>query len=95
MKKFFILIGVMAALLFTGCPELSKEAKEKQKIEERQHQQETANIIVNQINYIHDPRVNLCFAYFWHGAMDGGPAFTCVPCESIPPELLTTAEITK
>jgi hypothetical protein len=41
------------------------------------------------IRYLKDSRTNDCFAYYWGGLANGGPALAAVPCESIPPDLLT------
>lgn len=31
------------------------------------------------VKYLRDDNKNLCFAYFWCGSGNGGPAFTLVP----------------
>ena len=51
-----------------------------------------ATRVVGRIQYIKDGRTGLCFAYYWGGGYNGGPALTTVPCETIPLELLTVAE---
>lgn len=48
------------------------------------------NGIINSIRYVKDPRTNICFACVPAGR---GSSLTTVPCDSIPPELLTVAEI--
>ncbi|MCW1891933.1 MAG: hypothetical protein KIH65_001680 [Candidatus Uhrbacteria bacterium] len=57
--------------------------------------QTKANEVVSVIQYIEDTRTSphLCFAYIWSGSPDGGPGFAHVPCEAIPPGLLTKAEV--
>ncbi|MDP3769705.1 MAG: hypothetical protein U1A23_04915 [Candidatus Sungbacteria bacterium] len=51
-----------------------------------------ANKMVRSIQYVKDARTDwpLCFAYYWGGGYDGGPALATVPCEAIPSHLLTT-----
>lgn len=44
--------------------------------------------IIPEIRYFRDPRVNLCFGYFYQrenagGASTGGPALASVPCEAV------------
>ncbi|MBI2473821.1 hypothetical protein HYV70_04695 [Candidatus Uhrbacteria bacterium] len=75
-------------LSVTGCKEQSPEMRELANV---QRLQLFADQIVYQIQYLKDPRTNQCFAYFWDGAGNGGPAFTAVNCESIPTELLIVA----
>ncbi len=53
--------------------------------------QQMVNSIVWSIAYIKDPRTNLCFAYRWGGQDQGGPSLATVPCEVIPPQLLTVS----
>lgn len=54
--------------------------------------QRAVNSVVWSIAYIKDPRTNLCFAYRWGGeSSHGGPSLATVPCEAIPPQLLTVA----
>lgn len=68
----------------------------KQVLERKKELQDTANDVVGSIQYIKDPRTGLCFAYFWGGnGLYGGPALATVPCEAIPTQLLTIANVAK
>ncbi len=59
--------------------------------------QNEADEVVGKIIYMQDPRLDppTCFAYYWGGAGNGGPALATVPCEHIPRELLATASLQK
>jgi len=94
-----LIILTLSLLLFSGCGPLriqaaedQKKAAEERKAKEDNHQA-TANRVVSGILYIKDPRSGLCFAYYWGGQMNGGPALAAVPENAIPPELLLTAKI--
>ena len=54
-----------------------------------------ADEVVNKMFYIKDPRTSLCYAYYWGGLANGGPALATVPESSIPTNLLWTAHINK
>lgn len=45
-----------------------------------------AFLIQDELHYMKDSRTGLCFAYCW---VNKELAFATVPCEAIPPELLT------
>jgi hypothetical protein len=49
--------------------------------------------VVAEIRYYKDPRTGFCFAYYWGGAGNGGPALSLVPEEKIPAGMLLTAEL--
>jgi hypothetical protein len=51
--------------------------------------QQADKALIASIRYLKDSRTNACFAYYWGGEANGGPALSEVPCESIPAELLT------
>lgn len=38
---------------------------------------------INHIIYFKDPRTNICFAYVWTGASNGGGSLSTVNCESV------------
>jgi len=90
MKKIiaFFCTSILASLAI-GC-DMSTEARAGKA--QMRASQATANKVVAGIEYIRDPRTGFCFAYYWGGAANGGPALAAVPCESIPPGMLTTAE---
>ena len=52
--------------------------------------QQADKAIIASIRYLKDTRTNACFAYYWGGEANGGPALAAVGCDSIPAELLTT-----
>lgn len=64
-----------------------------------------AEEVINSIQYVKDSRTGLCFAYYWGNVSHDGPkiywgnvsgphnlALTTVPCDAIPPELLTVVK---
>ena len=85
MKTLVIIFYCIAIVVVFGC--------ENQSSAEVRHKQEEADNIVKAIHYIKDARTLTCFALSWVGDARGGPAFTTVPCDRIPPQLLTTAKI--
>jgi hypothetical protein len=88
---YFVCIGILA-FVFAGCED-SKDRFVREETKKEHARHIVANDIIGKIQYIKDPRTGLCFAYFWKGAVDGGPALATVPCEAIPPDLLITAEV--
>lgn len=54
-----------------------------------------ATEVVNEIIYIKDPRTNICYAYYWGGAGNGGPALTVVPEEKIPASLIINVKLSE
>ena len=92
MKKMLAVmcIGILA-LLTTGC-EKSEAVRAQEENQRVQRLQAKANEVVDSIQYIKDTRTGLCFAYYWGGAGNGGPALATVPCEAILHELLTVAK---
>jgi len=94
MKRLIIFLMFVAIIgtfctLNVGCDDNPEEAIAQQ----GRRNQRLVNDMVRDIVYIKDPRTGLCFAYKWGGAANGGPALAMVPCESIPEELLITAQI--
>ena len=86
------ILAVCVVALTLGCKnsETVRTQEENQRVQRRQA---NANEVVDSIQYIKDTRTGLCFAYYWGGTViDGGPALATVPCEAIPPQLLTTAK---
>ena len=93
-RAMFIALVVGLAIII-GCG-LTTTPEDVRTQEEKNHViklQDTANSVVRHIQYIKDPRTDICFAYhFWPGGLDGIPSIATVPCEAIPPDLLTTAK---
>jgi hypothetical protein len=86
MKLTYLIIFV-GMFLIMGCDPIIQDAKcDNQR-------QESANEIVKGITYIRDPRTGFCFAYYWGGMGNGGPALTLVPTNTIPTNLIVTATI--
>lgn len=95
MKQILVVMCVvLLVLLITGCgnPKVIRAQKEAQEVKYRQNK---VNEVVCNIQYIKDPRTGLCFAYYWGGMANGGPALATVPCDSIPPHLLIVAKVAK
>ncbi len=63
--------------------------------QDKRYNQNMANNVIRSITYVQDPRTTppTCYAYFWKGRFDGGPALATVPCKAIPFELLTVANV--
>lgn len=95
MYKRLFQSGVLALVLgvsLVGCTE--KEGMDKYKnlaLLGTMERQQMVNSIVWSIAYIKDSRTDLCFAYRWGGDARGGPSLATVPCEAIPPNLLTVS----
>jgi len=87
MKQILAVCVVVLALFVAGCQVRAQE--EDQRV---QYLQARANKVVDNIQYIKDTRTGLCFAYYWGGTTTDGSALASVPCEAIPPELLTVAK---
>jgi len=91
-----ILITALA-LLNAACEPRTDGLGTTSEVEHRQKQaQMLATEVIDIITYIKDSRTGICFAYLWKtewvgGTYRGGPALACIPCESVPPELLTIA----
>ncbi len=96
MKQILVAVCIGILILFsTGCKRAEEvRAKVRAQEENRREQilQANANEVVSDIQYIKDMRTGLCFAYYWGGMPEGGPALTTVPCEAIPPQLLKVAK---
>jgi len=92
MKQTLAVMCIVALALFAiGCEE-PEEARAREEVERAQWLQSNANKVIGDIQYIKDPRTGLCFAYYWGDTNFGGPALATVPCEAVPPELLTVAK---
>ncbi len=85
--RHILTVCVVLALFTIGCEK--SEAVRAQ--EWNQRMQVIVNDVVSRIQYIKDTRTGQCFAYYWGGLGDGGPALATVPCEAIPSQLLTIA----
>lgn len=80
-----IVIGLMVLLIYLISFPPSNPAREHSVTDCFSRPQEVSRNLI----YIRDARTNLCFAYLWQGSAYGGPMLTCVPCDSIPEELMT------
>lgn len=82
MKRAVVIVSLLVStLISTGC--MSREEHARAEADHRaQYMLNQAKNIVLGIQYIKDPRTNLCFAYYWGGLSDGGPALATVPCET-------------
>ncbi len=85
MRKMFAIVCVIGFWIFIGCECETGESSS------RQWPPDVKNEIVSGLQYVKDPRTNLCFAYYL-GVVQGGLVLTTVPCDAIPPELLTVAK---
>ena len=90
MQQIFVVMCVAALASFaTGCekPEVVRARQETQRAE---HFNSEVNKIIDDIQYIKDPRTGLCFAYYWGGSGNGGPALATVPCDQVAGMLIST-----
>lgn len=93
--KYLIMIGAgILALFASGCRKKEKPEDVQARVEAdsvQQLQDRASQLLdVDGIQYIKDERTCLCFAYyFWSVGHNQVLDFTMVPCESIPPHLLT------
>lgn len=84
MIRPIVLTVIISVALLTGC---SREARER--IEQQhqtdlvKHNQQFADEISAQILYFQDKKTGLCYAYYWGGAGNGGPALTLVPRDKV------------
>lgn len=77
---FFLCLAVAIAII--GCGERSSPAE--QEALARQSIERTQERVVENIQYIRDPRTGLCFAYFERGVHGGlAPALATVPCSAV------------
>jgi hypothetical protein len=82
-----VLLG-LSLVLVIGC---SKESirKANEKVEQEQqaqllkNEQQECDVISRNIIYFQDKRTGLCFAYYWGGSYQGGPALTLVPRDKV------------
>ncbi|MFH1325842.1 MAG: hypothetical protein ABIH48_00025 [Candidatus Falkowbacteria bacterium] len=91
MKQIVVICFALALLVATGCDK-AEEVRAREESQQLERIQQNANEVVGNIQYIKDSRTGLCFAYCWVGMANGGPALATVPCDSVPPELLTVAK---
>ncbi|MDA2922550.1 hypothetical protein MYX07_04780 [Patescibacteria group bacterium AH-259-L07] len=92
MKQVLAVMCVAILVLFTvGCKK-SEEIRAPEKNQRLERIQSIANKVIGNIEYIKNPRTGLCFTYHWGGIASGGPALATVPCDSVPPELLTVTK---
>lgn len=90
MKK--LLYIAFAGLLSFGCKQ-SPEAAQAERAEQKQRTQATVNEVIGSITYMKDPRTSICYAYYWGGTANGGPALAVVPSQSVPTNLLWIADV--
>ncbi len=88
MRKFIVSVVFSICILLLGCYSKSNNEEERATVKKSE-----ADYIIREITYIKDPRTNICFAYYEVRSPAGGLALTSVPCEKIPPHILTTATI--
>lgn len=91
MRSILSLICGAVLVITTGCERPEEELARKQS-ERAELQRNSARGVVGGIQYIKDARTGLCFAYYWGGGLNGGPALATVPCEAIPTNILTVVE---
>lgn len=85
-----MLCCVVATIFFVaGCKDSEAQRTEKEEREARWLQSK-ADHSISRLKYIKDPRTNLCFSILVHYESRG---LSEVPCEKIPPHMLTTAQV--
>lgn len=105
-SRFFVCVVILALGVATGCDaEQARREQQQNQLNELRAQEREAQMgnvywntqpaaVPRAIRYIRDLRTGYCFAYFWAGDFQGGPAFTYVPCENIPANILETSSPT-
>ncbi len=80
----FLVMLVMLALTVSGCEELNRTPEQREEAR-RVEQMERVGMAMSRLVYFQDMRPDppICYAYFWEGASQGGPAFTQVECERV------------
>ena len=69
-----IAFALLSLFMLHGCGEPNNRVK----IRTRQ-----ANLAIPEIVYIKDGRTGICFAFYWGGGGEGGPALATVPCSAV------------
>lgn len=92
MKKTFVVALVVVLTLFAvGC-EKTEEARAREENKRVQRLQNLVNSVVGNIRYTKDTRTGLCFA-FYHNGHNTEMSIAMVPCEAVPPQLLTVSNL--
>lgn len=91
MRKMLAVVCVAIFTFFVGCEESQEEHIRWENIK-KTYRLNQASDMIHEIVYIKDSRTGLCFAYGWGGSANGGPALATVPCDAVPPELLTVVK---
>lgn len=88
--KIFIIVALIILALFPlpAVVRILESNTQTAQEKDEKYKQLIADEVINEMQYIEDPRTGLCFAYIWRGGSRGGPAMALVPKEKIPPELL-------
>ena len=91
-----LLTALIAFMVLTGTVGCFKsEAEYRDEIAQQKEEAYQARVdyakgmIKAKLVYVKDPHTGVCYSYFWDGDYHGGPAFTYVPCDLIPPEYLS------
>ncbi len=87
------LVGLVFSHLYNSADNVKKvlSFEEKRAWQIANSSQLRVNDILDDMIFVkHDTVNNLCFACFWRGRYDGGPAAFKVPCDEIPEKLLYT-----
>lgn len=75
-------LSILLLMLCCGCEPTPQELREQAEREKRENQR-TVAAIEKEMFYFQDKRTGLCYAYYWGGAGNGGPAMTLVPREKV------------
>ena len=84
-----VVVALVATITLLYFPSEGPKTDRAQEETRREQHLQSINKIVGAIEYIKDPRAGVCFAYYWNGRNQN---LSTVPCESIPPHLLTVAQ---
>lgn len=78
----FLVLVAMVTFAYLTRPSPEEIAKLNQEQVKRQ-QQFTVSQVKAALLYFKDDRTGLCFAYYWGGMANGGPALAVVPEEKV------------
>ncbi|MEN9341880.1 MAG: hypothetical protein RIQ54_136 [Candidatus Parcubacteria bacterium] len=88
-----VVLGVLSSPYFKHIRESQIQERKRA---EKEYIQYEADRVVNNIRYIQDPQTGICYAYYFDiNSRIASNSLTVVPCEKIPPELLTRGNMRK
>lgn len=72
------LLICLALVILVGCQPKTPEQQRARQVD----------YIIGSIIYFKDAKTGICYAYYWGGSGNGGPALATVPCDKCEPFLV-------